>query len=203
MPLFVKICGLTDRQSIEAAVAAGADAIGFVFAESPRRVTASRAAQLADGIPGNVIRVAVMHHPDPLEWQEVAEIFRPDWLQTDFQDFAGLDPDPAVRRLPVFRDTPLLDDENLAAQELVLFEAASSGQGNLADWGRARRLAATTSLILAGGLSPDNVAEAIKQVKPFGVDVSSGVERIRGVKDPARIAAFVKAARQLEHVHAG
>jgi len=203
MALFVKICGLTDRPSIDAAVTAGANAIGFVFAESPRRVSAGRAAELADGLPGHVIRVAVMHHPSLSEWQEVAEVFRPDWLQTDFEDFSMLDPEPSVRRLPVFRDTRSLDEEQLAMQEIVLFEASTSGGGNRADWDRARRLAARTSVILAGGLNPGNVVEAIKQATPFGVDVSSGVESSRGVKDSARIAAFLRAAREMEQMHAG
>ena len=78
---------------------------------------------------------------------------------------------------------------------MVLFEAARSGQGERADWERAAALAARTHLILAGGLTPENVGEAIRRVRPFGVDVSSGVESAPGVKDPARIAAFVAAAR--------
>ena len=105
----------------------------------------------------------------------------------------------AVRPLPVFRDTPDLDEEAVVAAGLVLFEAAESGRGTRPDWQRAARLARRCRLVLAGGLDPDNVAEAIRTVRPFGVDVSSGVERARGVKDPARIAAFVAAARAAAH----
>lgn len=203
MALFVKICGLTDRASIDAAVDAGADAIGFVFAESPRRISAVQAAKLADDLPEDLIRVAVMHHPVLADWQQVAEVFCPDWLQTDFDDFSTLPIGSSVHRLPVFRDTPSMDEGELAGQEIVLFEAASSGRGSRADWNRARRLADATSVILAGGLNPENVVAAIEQARPFGVDVSSGVESSPGVKDPARITAFVKAAREWEHRHAG
>jgi phosphoribosylanthranilate isomerase len=77
----------------------------------------------------------------------------------------------------------------------IVFEGPTSGIGELADWGRAAELARQTEVILAGGLSAENVAEAIQAVRPFGVDVSSGIESERGVKDPAKIAEFVRAAR--------
>jgi phosphoribosylanthranilate isomerase len=176
-------------------VEAGADGLGFVFAPSPRQVTAERARELCDGLPAHVPRIAVMHHPEAAEWQAVQSVFRPDWLQTDADDFVGLSVDPAIRDLPVYRDMDGLDEEAVAVQPLALFEAGASGQGQLADWERAARLAARTDLILAGGLNPDNVAAAISQVQPWGVDVSSGVERQRGVKDLALIKAFVAAAK--------
>jgi len=196
--MFVKICGLTRPADVEAACAAGADALGFVFADSVRRVTPEQAAQLCAGLPRTLVRVAVMRHPSPAEWDAVAEGFRPDWLQTDAGDFAGLRLTPGVAARPVYRDTPTLDEAAVAEADVVLFEAAASGAGRRADWDRAARLAARTRLILAGGLDPDNVAEAIRRVRPWGVDVSSGVESRRGIKDPARIAAFVAAARQTE-----
>jgi phosphoribosylanthranilate isomerase len=77
----------------------------------------------------------------------------------------------------------------------MLFEGPSSGIGELADWGRAAELARQTQMILAGGLTPENVAEAVQAVRPFGVDVSTGVEASPGVKDPTKIRAFVRAAR--------
>ncbi|HHQ14467.1 MAG TPA: phosphoribosylanthranilate isomerase, partial [Chromatiales bacterium] len=110
----------------------------------------------------------------------------------------GLAVGPAVRRISVYRDAPGLDEDTVAAQDRVLFEAADSGVGRSPDWSVARRLGQRTELILAGGLDPDNVADAIRQVRPWGVDVSSGVESQRGVKDLARIAAFVAAVRDTE-----
>ncbi len=195
----MKICGLSTPRAVAAAVDAGADAVGFVFAESPRRVTPKRARQLCEGLSPVVIRVAVMRHPAPAEWQSVADGFAPDWLQTDAGDFAGLDVPERFGRLPVYRDSEALAP---AGDEPVLFEAAVSGEGALADWQRAATLASGRRLVLAGGLTPENVAEAIGTVRPWGVDVSSGVESKRGVKDLGRIAAFVQAVREAELAHA-
>ena len=94
--MFVKICGMTSEEAIHAAVTAGADAIGFVFAESPRRIAPDKAAQLCRDLPEDLVRVAVMQHPSAEEWQEVREQFTPDWLQTDAEDFPALDL-PAAR----------------------------------------------------------------------------------------------------------
>jgi phosphoribosylanthranilate isomerase len=202
MSVFIKICGLKHRDALNAAVQAGADAVGFVFAKSPRRVTPDKAAELARDLPDTIIRVAVMHHPTPEQWQEVADIFQPDWLQTDAEDLASLAISASVRTVPVFRDRAKLDESVLAAYEFIVFEAAVSGQGTRADWQRARKLAARKSLMLAGGLDPENVAEAIEKVNPWGVDVSSGVEISRGIKDLKKIAAFIRAVRNVEQVNA-
>lgn len=198
MQVFVKICGLLTAGDVAAAVNAGADAIGFVFAESPRRVSVAAAAELARDVPPRVMRVAVMRHPSADEWREVADGFRPDWLQTDVGDFGGLDLGADVRRVPVYRDVPEFDADAARDEEMVLFEAARSGVGERANWDTAAELAAETRLMLAGGLDPDNVAAAIDRVRPWGVDVSSGVEKSRGVKDANRIAAFVDTVRSLD-----
>lgn len=202
MRVFVKICGLSTPRAVAAAVECGADAVGFVFADSPRQVTPRRAAQLCRDVPPVVVRVAVMRHPAPAEWQAVADGFGPDWLQTDAADFAGLAVAENFGRLPVVRDTEALDPATLPADDLLLFEAAASGQGMQADWQRAAALAARRKLVLAGGLTPDNVGEAIARVRPWGVDVSSGVESRRGVKDTGRIGAFIAAVREAERKHA-
>jgi len=199
MTVFVKVCGLSTAADIAAAVDAGVDAIGFVFAESPRRVSVDEAARLTRDVPASIVRVAVMRHPTQAEWDDVAAGFGPDWLQTEAGDFAALDVADGVQRMPVFRDVAELDVEALGRAPRVLFEAARSGAGERADWDTAARLATSTQLMLAGGLDPDNVAAAIRKVRPWGVDVSSGVERSRGVKDPDRIAAFVNAVRELEN----
>ena len=199
MTVFVKVCGLSKAADVAAAVDAGVDAIGFVFAESPRRVSVDEAARLTRDVPASIVRVAVMRHPTQAEWDDVAAGFGPDWLQTEAGDFAALHIAAGVQRMPVFRDVADLDIEALGRAPRVLFEAARSGTGERADWDTAARLATSTQLMLAGGLDPDNVAAAIQKVRPWGVDVSSGVERSRGVKDPDRIAAFVNAVRELEN----
>ena len=196
MPLFVKICGLKTADMVAAAVHAGADAIGFVFAESPRQVTPDEARALTRDVPASVVRVAVMKPPEQADVDAVCEQFAPDCLQTDAADFATLQLPAGIMPLPVFRDTPDLDKEALAASPEALFEAAVSGAGQRANWSRAAELARRTRLILAGGLDPENVADAVGQVRPWGVDVSSGVEKQRGVKDRDKIAAFITAARQ-------
>jgi len=201
MRVFVKICGLSTPRAVAAAVDAGADAVGFVFAESPRRVTPERARELCDGLSPVIVRVAVMRHPAAAEWQAVAGGFAPDWLQADADDFAALGVADRFGRLPVYRDTRLPDDD-AGADEPLLFEAAESGQGKLADWSRAAVLARRCKLVLAGGLTPENVGDAIGVVRPWGVDVSSGVESKRGVKDAGRIAAFIQAVREAELAHA-
>ena len=203
MSIWIKICGLTSPDAVEAAVQGGVDAIGFVFADSPRRVSVKWARELARDVPPAIRRVAVMHHPTQDAWAKVALGFEPDWLQTDAEDFTGLDIGPDVRRFPVYRDEPTLNIDVIAAQSRILFEGLVSGQAQQADWIRAKSLAGVTELVLAGGLDPKNVGDAIRQVRPWGVDVSSGVERSRGEKDPEKIAAFISAVREVECGDAG
>lgn len=198
MRIWVKICGLTHAAAVKAAIDAGADAVGFVFVASPRRMLPGDAARLMADIPPGILRVAVMRHPLQSQWDEVIRIVRPDWLQTEAEDFERLELPDNVEALPVYRDVPEMDREALAAEGRVLFEAPASGTGEAPDWDRAAELAKLTQLVLAGGLTPENVGEAIRRVRPWGVDVSSGVEAVRGTKDPARIAAFIAAVREAE-----
>lgn len=190
---FVKICGMTDEAAVRAALDAGADAIGFVFAPSPRQLTAQRAAELARPARGRALCIAVTLHPTQGEIDAILAGFAPDALQTDAGDFARLALPVALARLPVLRSGGAIDAASPHAR--VLFEGPRSGAGQVVDWQAARRLATRCELILAGGLAPDNVAAAIAQVRPFGVDVSSGVEATPGRKDPARVAAFIARAR--------
>lgn len=192
MTVWIKICGLTTNDAVAAAVDAGADAIGFVFAASKRQVSARRAAELTRNVPASVARVAVMQHPVQSLLNEVWDVFRPDVLQTDAEDLehlnvpAGLSVTPVIRagRAPLHPLPPRL-----------LFEGPCSGTGEVADWNAAAALSRATQLILAGGLDPANVANAIAAVRPFGVDVSSGVEAAPGIKDVAKIYQFVRAAQ--------
>jgi phosphoribosylanthranilate isomerase len=195
----IKICGLTDETAVAAAVAEGADAVGFVFADSVRQVTPERAAELAAGVPASVRRVAVMLHPDNAAWLAVREVFRPQVLQTDAADYASLDVPADIERWPVFREGMIAADDELS--ERFLYEGRASGSGEQVDWARAAAYARRGQMILAGGLGIDNVARAIGQVRPWGVDVSSAVEKSPGRKDPRKIAAFIKAARSARVTH--
>jgi phosphoribosylanthranilate isomerase len=191
MNVWVKICGLTTEEGVSAAVHAGADAIGFVFAPSKRQVDALAAKRLASLAPRAVQRVAVMLHPTQAQLDEVCDVFAPDVLQTDAEDLLRLKVPRLLELMPVIRDNAKAG----ALPARVLFEGAVSGTGMTADWSHAASLATKTQLVLAGGLSADNVGAAIDAVRPFGVDVSSGVERSPGIKDPNKISEFVHAAR--------
>lgn len=194
--MWIKICGLSSAEAVAAAVNAGADAIGFVFAPSVRQVSATQAAALVRGVPTRVQRVAVMRHPSQQLVDEVCATFGPDVLQTDWDDLAKLRLPETLQVLPVVRD----GDVNEAAPSRLLYEGRVSGSGATADWAAAQRLASRSQLVLAGGLNAANVATAIATVRPFGVDVSSGVERAPGIKDAAKIEAFIHAAREAADV---
>lgn len=194
--MFVKICGMNSPEAVAAAVRAGADALGFVFADSPREVTPERAKELCVGLPGHVVRIAVMRHPGIERWQRVLEVFAPDWLQTDAEDLPAIKLPVGCAALPVYRDGNAPADADLP--DRLLFEGTHSGSGRLADWDEAQGLAHVAEVILAGGLTADNVVDAVRFVKPWGVDVSSGVERARGEKDPAKIEEFVARVRAIQ-----
>jgi len=194
--MFVKICGLNSGEAVEAAVAAGADALGFVFAESPRQVTPEQAKALCAGVPAHVARVAVMRHPHKADWERVIEVFEPTWLQTDAEDFRWIKLPASCAPLPVYRDSNAPADSDLP--DRLLFEGTHSGSGRVADWDEASGLARVAEVILAGGLTADNVADAVTFVRPWGVDVSSGVERARGEKDPVKIREFVARVRAID-----
>ena len=191
MSVFVKVCGLRDAATAQAAAEAGADAIGFVFAESVRQVTPAEANNAARQLPAGTLRVAVMRHPSNAAWQEVLEVFDPDVLQTDAGDFASLAVPDRIRRWPVIREGE--DVSELPAE--FVYEGVNSGAGETVDWTQATAVAARGRMILAGGLSPGNVASAIGKVRPWGVDVSSGVESAPGSKDIKLIREFIGAVR--------
>ncbi len=190
---FVKICGMTDEAAVEAALAAGADAIGFVFAPSVRRVSAERARQLAQPARGKALIVAVTQHPDLALLHEVVEQFQPDVLQTDAGDVVTEQLPQSVAYWPVLRAGS--QPANAVKAQRVLFEGPRSGTGKVADWQAAALAAHHYELILAGGLNAANVGDAIRTVRPFGVDVSSGVEHAPGRKSAVQIEQFVKSAR--------
>ena len=189
---WIKICGMTSSVAVTAALDAGVDAIGFVFAPSVRQVTAERAAELARGTRQRLTCVAVTLHPSQALVDEIERGFHPDLLQSDIEDYAGLKIPRRLMRLPVLRST------HAPLQEFpprLLYEGPHSGAGAAIDWQAAAPIARRSKLVLAGGLNAANVAAAILAVRPYGVDVSSGVESRPGVKSAARIIEFVKAAR--------
>ncbi|MEL6869788.1 MAG: phosphoribosylanthranilate isomerase [Pseudomonadota bacterium] len=189
---YVKICGLTSADMVLAAIEGGANAIGFVFADSPRNVGIEQAVLLAGLARGHAHIIAVMQHPTVAQAHEIQARVQPDYLQTDAEDFAQLTLLSGITALPVFRDVVPVTAE---AWSRILFEGAVSGAGSQADWQVAAQAAQRHQLLLAGGLNVANVGDAIRAVRPFGVDVSSGVESSRGTKDAAMITTFIQNAR--------
>lgn len=194
MSVLVKVCGLREKHHVDDAVEAGADALGFVFAESPRQVTPALARSISEHVPAQVKRVAVMLHPGNDEWLAVLKEFAPDVLQTDSRDFDSLEVPETVERWPVYREGSSAPDSD----STYVYEGPKSGHGETVDWSAAAELARRGNMVLAGGLNPDNVAKAIRKVRPFGVDASSGLESAPGQKDSHLITEFISAARAAE-----
>ena len=187
----MKICGITELAAAEAAVEAGADAVGFVFASSPRQIDPRDAVHIAGELPPATLRVAVFRRPELGEIETVLDVFTPHLVQADHESLGGF---AGTDTLPVYREGDVFDPDG----GRFLYEGPISGVGQTVDMARAAEVARMGDMVLAGGLRPDNVADAIRQVGPYGVDVSSGVEASPGVKDPALIRSFVAAVRAAE-----
>ena len=192
MSLYLKICGMTTIEAVQAALDCDVDAIGFVFATSVREVTIARASLLAAPARRRVACVAVTRHPTREAVEAIVSEFRPDILQTDIEDLDALALPKTLSVLPVVRPASL---GACLLPRRMLFEGPVSGSGLTTDWRQAADLATRAEVILAGGLHPGNVGAAIREVRPFGVDVSSGVEERPGIKSIQKIEQFVAAAR--------
>ncbi|MDX1933078.1 MAG: phosphoribosylanthranilate isomerase [Capsulimonadales bacterium] len=193
----VKICGLTNAEDAWAAAALGADALGFIAVpESPRFVSPETVRQVVRGLPPFLTTVVVARQPiDSSEYPcEVVQFYGGDEQTT------------AMRRLRVFRvkdELSLLElrDYHRTADAFLLdtfHESALGGVGKTFDWSlalEAKRIAGDIPILLAGGLTPDNVAEAVRTVRPYAVDVSSGVEAEPGRKDHEKLRRFLDAVR--------
>lgn len=196
---FVKICGMTTEEDALLAVGLGASAVGFIFAPSPRQIAPSRASDIAKRLPQGVVSIGVFRDESP---ERVVEIVNQAGL-TGAQLHGHETPAATqyvkarvglvIKAFPAA--SPRLRDAEEFGADLVLVDSPSPGSGRLVDFSALEGLADTSRLVLAGGLTQDNVAEAIRRVAPFGVDVATGVESAPGVKDPRKVAAFIAAAR--------
>ncbi len=206
MRVRIKVCGITTPEAAVAASELGVDAVGFVFfAESPRHLTAERAVELASHLSPLVTRVAVFRHPRSSEIAEVVSRFCPQVIQAEPAAEVSAAIPSHILHLPVFHDGSDLEERvaKFAAQAgndttVVLEASGRGGRGLAPNWTTAAEMARSVRLVLAGGLTPDNVAEAIRSVRPYAVDVSSGVEARPGVKDPKLIEEFVTAVRDAQ-----
>jgi phosphoribosylanthranilate isomerase len=209
--LLVKICGITSPEDARLASEAGADAIGFVFwLMSPRKVDPQRAATVARGLPDHVLRVGVFVDAPVDEMARVADAVGLDLLQLHGNEppeaLAGL-PRPALKAVRVGKGFAAEAATRYAAHAAGLVvdtrlagdTSMPGGTGVPFDWSLVEGLAGRVPfLMLAGGLTPSNVGEAIRSVRPHAVDVSSGVEALPGRKDPEKVRAFMAAARAAE-----
>lgn len=199
----VKICGITEPVSGQVALEQGADALGFVFAESPRQVTIKQAEAILDELPRPFEPVAVVRMilDDPFMDNFMGGKFRT--IQMDAENTWHRDEHFGifvwyVYRLGVPQSEQCLAERDTKLKQPMLVEGPRSGQGVKCDWSAAASLACQHRVILAGGLTPDNVADAIRTVRPYGVDVSSGVESSLGKKDPIKIRDFLQAVRDVD-----
>ncbi|MCO8252919.1 phosphoribosylanthranilate isomerase [Haladaptatus sp. AB618] len=201
----VKICGLTNEDDLAAAIDAGADAIGLLVdvpVDSPREISPDRAVELAHEIPPFVSTVLVTM-PERIERTvELAQLVEPDIVQvhdTSVGDLAYLSSNIDANVIPVIApDTDRPERYDTVADGLLLDAGKVGGTGETHDWDRARELSDSLSspVLLAGGLTPENVADAVETVEPFAVDVASGVESSGGEKDHDAVESFVRNAKR-------
>lgn len=198
--MFVKICGVTSEEDALLAVAMGADAVGFVFAPSSRQIQPVRAGDIAKRLPPEVLTVGVFRDEAPTR---VVELMHRAGLRA-----AQLHGNESIADVAYVREhisfvikafaagSGSLDHAVEYACDATLVDSTTPGSGKVFDWSLAEDAPPRVKrLILAGGLTPDNVAEAIGKVRPWGVDVSSGVESAPGQKDPRLMRSFVANAR--------
>ncbi|WP_138999932.1 phosphoribosylanthranilate isomerase [Rhodococcus zopfii] len=194
---FIKMCGLRDEATVDLAVELGVDAVGFVFAESPRRVSVEQAARLRSRVPAGILAVGVYVRMPLDEVVATAEAANVDHVQV--HDLRSGDDVRVLHDagLTVIRAVNTAGAEALTEDfgaDLLLVDGAVAGAGVTWDW-QDRSALPPGRWILAGGLNPDNVARAVRTSGAWGVDVSSGIEASRGVKDPNLMRAFADAVR--------
>jgi phosphoribosylanthranilate isomerase len=202
----VKICGITNLDDALLAAESGADAIGFVFAPSPRKIPEERAAIIRNELPPFVSVVGIFVEPEPRWAREVFDEVGLDFVQLyggDEQSFlegSGLSPRRLIRSVSIGSKDDLDAINETSAGYILLdtkVEGKAGGAGKTFDWNIAAAASAYgRPIILAGGLNPDNVAEAIRVGAPQAVDVSSGVESSPGKKDPDKVREFIRRAKQ-------
>ncbi|MGO4473407.1 phosphoribosylanthranilate isomerase [Arthrobacter sp. M-10] len=197
--MFVKVCGLSTPESVQAAVESGADAVGFVLTKSPREVSPSRARDLLTHVPERVTAVGVFRHEAAADAVATARAAGLEWVQLHGsrspEDVKTVH-DAGMRLIRAVTMGAAPDEFEAWGEELLLIDAAVPGSGEAWDYSSVRKLGlGARRWLLAGGLTASNVGAAALEAKAWGVDVSSGVESSRGVKDVGLVRAFVQAAK--------
>lgn len=198
--VFVKICGITTEEDALLAVAMGADAVGFVFAPSPRQVTPDYVRDITHRLPHDTLTVGVFRDERP---ERVVEIMNRIGLKAaqlhgneslSVATFVRSRVPFVIRGLPA--GTPSLKEWAKSPIDVLLLDGPTPGSGAIFDWSLVEGAPDGVRLMLAGGLDPDNVAQAIRTARPWGVDTSSGVELEPGRKDATKVRRFIEAAKQ-------
>lgn len=195
----MKICGITNEDDALLAVAMGADAIGFVFAPSTRQIAPQVAYDISRRLPTEILTVGVFRDELPSRVIDIAHKSGVKAVQLHGRETAAQTTEIAQQIRWVIKAFGAGDDNLPSADtygtDLILLDAPDPGSGKVFDWSLAGDAPDSVRLILAGGLTPDNVAAAVEEVQPWGVDVSSGVERAPGKKDPIAVKRFIENAR--------
>lgn len=198
--MFVKICGITNEEDALLAVAMGADAVGFIFAPSPRQVAAQQVYDITRRLPPEILTVAVFRDEHP---SRVIDTVHRAGLKA--AQLHGHETPEMVAQVAeqirwvikvVVAGSPDARRANEFGTDLVLVDSPGGGSGKVFDWTLIDEVAEGPRLILAGGLTPDNVADAVRTVRPWGVDVASGVESSPGRKDALKVKSFIQRARE-------
>ena len=196
----VKICGICDLGGASAAMEAGADLLGFHFCSSDRRVSPEEAKAIIEGLSLRPTIVGVFIDQEPDEVRQIADFVGLDLLQLHGSELPGFDAGRPLMKVLKVKEDQVPDAD--AWPDPIMLDSWShdqrGGTGRTWDWDRARELLSTRKVFIAGGLEPGNVGKVVSAFKPYGVDVSSGVEASVRVKDPDKVRAFVHAVRLAE-----
>lgn len=208
MSIKAKICGLTTKEAIDAAIKNGADFIGFVFfPASPRNISAKKAAELSKNLPKNIKTVAVIVDMDDVELEALLKDFKPDYLQLHGHETPERVAEIKQRfAIPVIKAIAVRESDDIAsasvyskAADMLMFDARApkgaalpGGNGLIFDWNLLKDRDFQLPWVLSGGLNTENVKDALEITGASMVDVSSAVEHAPGVKDPKLIAEFLK-----------
>ena len=196
----IKICGICDLESAKTAVEAGADMIGFHFCDSDRRVSPDDARDILEELPVRTSVVGVFIDEQPAEVRRIAEYLDLDLVQLHGSEAPGFQAGRPVMKVLKVRDGVFRGADDWP--DPIMLDSWSAdqrgGTGQTWDWEVARPLLRTRSVFIAGGLQPGNVGKVVSQLKPYGVDVSSGVEARVRVKDAEKVRAFIRAVRLAE-----
>jgi phosphoribosylanthranilate isomerase len=196
---FIKFCGITNEADALLAVGLGVDALGVIFAPSPRQVSVAAAGDIVRRLPSDTTIVGVFRDEAPVRVVEIADQLGLRAVQLHGHETAAEVAYVAERVQTVIKaypaTSPQISQFTTTEADLLLIDGPSPGSGEVFDWRLAEGVADPDRLIVSGGLTAENVHVAIERLRPFGVDVASGIEVVPGVKDPRKMRAFIDAVR--------